>query len=107
MKLYSADEGRLTVLHQNLFKRLGEVALAIDQDKRHRKVYVASSGGLIQVMNVQSGVTLKQVLEQHDEHEIKPLPAPTKAAKKVSKGDEAAVKLKSGVDDVNKTDEDD
>lgn len=58
-------------------------------------------------MNVQSGVTLKQVLEQHEELEIKTQPAPIKAVKKVSKGDDAAVKIEGGVDDINEAGEDD
>ena len=52
LKLFNAEDGKLSVLHQNLFKRKGEIPLAIDYDKRHRKVYVASTGGLIQVMNI-------------------------------------------------------
>jgi hypothetical protein len=45
LKLFNAEEGRLTVLHQNLFKLPNSTAHCIDQDKRHRKVYAASSQG--------------------------------------------------------------
>ena len=64
LKLYTADDGRLSVLHKNLFKDKNERPLAIDLDKRHRKIYLASTSGQIQVMNVQSGVVLKLVHEK-------------------------------------------
>ena len=69
LKLFNAEQGRLTVLHQNLFKMPNSLAYKIDLDKRHRKIYVASSNGQIQVMNVESGVILKQVIDEPEEDE--------------------------------------
>ena len=36
------------------------------QDQRHRKAYIASSDGQINVINIQSGVCLKQCFEHED-----------------------------------------
>ena len=66
LKIYSCLDGQLMVMHQSVFKHGHINCTNILQDKRHRKAYLASNDGRINVIDVQSGVTLKQCFEDED-----------------------------------------
>ena len=67
MKIYSCLDGNLMVMHQSVFKHPKINCVSIRQDKRHRKAYIASSDGQIDVINIQSGVSLKSIFEGEDQ----------------------------------------
>jgi len=66
LKIYSCLDGQLMVMHQSVFKSPHVNCNHILQDQRHRKAYIASSDGQINVINIQSGVCLKQCFEHED-----------------------------------------
>ena len=66
LKIYNCIDGDLLVFHQSVFKDQALGCVKIRQDARHRKAYLASTDGQITVMNVQSGVQMKQVFEDEE-----------------------------------------
>lgn len=54
------------VMHQSVFRQATVSCSHALQDRRHRKAYLASGDGRINVLNIQSGVTLKECFEEED-----------------------------------------
>ena len=66
LKIYNCVDGNLLVFHQSVFKDSTLGCVRVKQDARHRKAYLASTDGQITVMNIQSGVQMKQVFEDEE-----------------------------------------